>query len=77
MLGDGSSGELSMHRRSANMLVCRILFWNPTCGKHLGDFDVVSVLILKWILKCGMRGCEHGLLGEMAVRVGHGMNSDV
>jgi len=43
----------------------------------LGDFDVVRVLILKWILKCRMRGFEHSLFGEMAVCVGHGMNSGV
>jgi len=43
----------------------------------LEDFGAVRFLILKWILKCRMKGCEHGLFGQMAVRVGHGMNSDV
>jgi hypothetical protein len=43
----------------------------------LGDLDVVRVLILKWILKCRMRGYEHGLFGEMVVCVGNVMNSGV
>jgi len=43
----------------------------------LGDFDVVRVLIIKWILKYRKRGYEHGLFVEMAVRVVHAMNSGV